>query len=154
MNNNTADPQTPVPVNPLVSNIPVNQQNAVSSGIHGKESEAVTISASETVQEVSKVPEIPKEVESAGITAVSGTIELPPDVKKLGVTQSGASVPVTTTTALPQVVLPISDQQVMAGLHAKITSAFRWLSAWCIKKLKKAHIALKVIHGKIIRIRN
>ncbi len=154
MNNNTAFPQTTTPIVPTVTSDKNTSQASVSAGsAHGKELEAVEISPTETLQEVSKEPEIPKEVEKAGVMKVSETIELPPDVKKLGVVSSGASTPITTTQVLPKVVLPISDQQIIVGLHAKITSALKWLSTWCIRKLKKAHIALKVIHGKIVRIK-
>lgn len=153
MNNNTAYPQTTSPVVPTVTSDKNTSQSSVSTGSsHGKEFEAVKISPTEAVQEVSKEPEIPEEVEKAGVMKVSETIELPPDVKKLGVVSSGASTPITVTPVLSKVVLPISDQQVIVGLHSKVTSAFRWLSTWCIRKLKKAHIALKVIHGKIVRI--
>ena len=119
-----------------------------------KEREVMPISGgSETAREISSEIEVPKEVERAGVMKVSETIELPPDIKKLGVTPSGSSVPVSASQTLPKIVLPISDQQVVTGLHISITSALKWLSIWCIRKLQKAHIALKVIHGKIIRVR-
>ncbi|MCL4338341.1 hypothetical protein M1271_01495 [Patescibacteria group bacterium] len=121
----------------------------------GKEHEAIKIASSETPQMISKEVEIPKEVSEVGVTAIKESIELPPDVKKLGVTQSGASIPlVASVTPLPNVVLPISDQQVVAGLHSQISSALRWMAVWCVKKLKKAHVMLKVIHGKIIRVKS
>lgn len=119
----------------------------------GKEQEGAKIVAAEGVAEVGREVELPKEVEKAGVEVVKETIELPPDVKKLGVTTTGPSVPVATATTIPQVALPISDQQVVVGLHAQILSSLRWLAIWCIRKLKKAHIALKKIHGKIIRVR-
>ena len=90
------------------------------------------------------------------MTKFSDTIELPPDVKKLGVTHTGPSVPITpvTTTVLPSVALPISDNQVVAGLHAQVVSALRWLAEWCMRRLKKAHIALKEAHGKVMRVKS
>lgn len=118
-----------------------------------KEQEAIKSTSGEVVQEVIKDVEISPVVERAGVTAVNRqSIELPPDVKKLGVTPSGTSTPVSTTTTT--VVLPISDQQVVAGLHAQIVSSLRWLAVWCLKKLQKAHIILKNIHGKIVRIKS
>ncbi len=153
MNNNTAYPQTTTPVVPTVTSDKNTSQTSNVGVSHGKEFEAVKISTTETAQEVSKELEIPEEVEKAGVMKVSETIELPPDVKKLGITPSGASTPITATPVLPEVILPISDQQIIVGLHAKVTSALKWLSTWCIRKLKKAHIALKVMHGKIIRIK-
>lgn len=119
----------------------------------GKEREIPKQVKIETIQELSKDVELTKEVAEAGVSEIKGVIDLPPDIKKLGVTQTGAMTPAVSTTALPQVVLPISDPQIIVGLHAKIVSSFRWLAAWCVRKLKKAHIALKVVHGKIIRVR-
>lgn len=124
-------------------------------GSLSKEQEVSRSVGAEAVQEVVKDVEISPEVEKAGITAVNRqSIELPPDVKKLGVTQSGSSTPVATATTVTTVVLPISDQQVVAGLHAQIMSSLRWLAVWCLKKLQKAHVVLKVIHGKIVRVKS
>lgn len=119
----------------------------------GKEQEKVTVSPVETVSAVGAEVQLPKEVESAGVTIVRETIELPPDMKKLGVTPAGTSTPVTVTTALPPVTLPISDKEIITGLHAQILDSLRWLAVWCMRRLKKAHIALKNIHGKIIRVK-
>lgn len=123
------------------------------SSVTGKEYEAPTLAATEVVSEITQESELPKEVEKAGAEVIKDTIELPPDIKKLGVTHIGPSTPMATTTALPQVVLPISDSQVVAGLHAQILNSLRWLAIWCVRKLKKAHIALKQIHGKITRVK-
>lgn len=139
-------------MNPVQDNVQKNQNVPQSTAVGvSKEHEGVGVTSSESVVEVSHEMEIPEEVEKAGVTKFKDTIELPPDVKKLGVIPSGSSIPVASTTVLPQVVLPISDQKVVEGLHSSITSAFKWLSIWCLKKLKKAHVALKVIHGKITR---
>ena len=127
--------------------------NAVSSSSVGKEGE-VPLVPNEVIGEVSTEVELAKEVSDVGVEKRGEVIaELPPDIKKLGVTQSGPSVPVTVTQSLPQVSLPLSDNQVLVGLHASITSAIRWLALWCIKKLAHAHLVLKVIHGKIVRVK-
>ncbi|MCJ7740091.1 hypothetical protein MUP32_02110 [Candidatus Microgenomates bacterium] len=128
------------------------QTGVISSGI-SKEHEARGSLSAEAVSEISTEVELPKEVEQAGVQKFADTIELPPDLKKLGVGPSGSTTPVTQTAALPPVVLPISDQTVVQGLHTQITNALRWLAVWCVKKLKKAHVALKVIHGKIVRVK-
>lgn len=142
MNTQPADDKTQI-TTPAVT--PVGSLN--------KEQEALKSTAGEVVQEIVKDVEISPEVERVGVTAVNRqSIELPPDVKKLGVTPSGPSTPVSTTTTT--VVLPISDQQVVAGLHAQIISSLRWLAVWCLKKLQKAHVMLKVIHGKIVRVKS
>lgn len=76
------------------------------------------------------------------------TIKLPPDLKKLGV-----SAP--TTTGFPSyqnVKTPLSDDKVVTGLHAPITSSLRWLATLALYILQQAHLTLKVIHGKVVRV--
>lgn len=118
----------------------------------GKEKEPIKTGNTELVSETTGDAELAPEMEKAGVIQFKETIELPPDMKKLGLGPAGASVPFTSLTAIPPVVLPISDQQVVTGLQANVSSAIKWLATWCVKKLKKAHVALKIIHGKIIRV--
>lgn len=119
----------------------------------GKEGEALP-AAIETVQEVVSEIELNREVKEAGVEKRGEVVvELPPDVKKLGVTQTGPATTITTMTTVAQVSIPITDSQVVVGLHAKVTSSLAWLANWCIKKFKKAHVALKIIHGKIVRVK-
>jgi hypothetical protein len=130
---------------------PVNAQAAtLSSG--GKEKEFAQNVTKELIRESPAEIELPKEVESAGVQKISEKIELPPDVKKIGMT-SATPPPLPVQTQVPTVILPISDQQVISGSHQNVTNAIRWLSLWCIRKLQKAHVILKVVHGKIIRIK-
>ncbi len=146
-----AQTQSDSSINNDAQSVTVTPVTTVSSGA-GKEHEGAEVH-SENIAVVSHEATLTPEVENAGVEVIKDTIELPPDVKKLGVTPTGSSAPVVTTTTLPQIVLPISDQQVEAGLHAQILSSLRWLAVWCIKQLKKAHIALRNIHGKIIRVK-
>lgn len=76
------------------------------------------------------------------------TIKLPPDLKKIGLQ------PVTTTQfpTYQNVKLPISDDKVVSGLHAPITSALRWLATLAIYILRQAHLTLKVVGGRVIRV--
>jgi len=76
------------------------------------------------------------------------TIELPPDLKKMGLqTSSSTNFP-----SYQAVVLPISDDKVLQGLHAPIYSSLRWLATLSWYLLKKAHLTLKVVHGHAVRI--
>ncbi len=121
-------------------------------GASSKEQEVRNAAKSEHFAEVSPKMEIPKEVEQAGVTKIGETIELPPSVGKLGVTHAGPSVPVVSPSET-SVKLPISDQQVLAGQKAPITDALRWLATWCVKQLKKAHLTVKVIKGRVVRVK-
>jgi len=76
------------------------------------------------------------------------TIKIPPEIKKLG-------VQAVETTNFPQhqvIKLPLSDEKILAGLKQPPDSSIRWLAtlAWYI--LQKAHIALKMVHGKVVRV--
>jgi hypothetical protein len=76
-------------------------------------------------------------------------IKLPADIEKIGVTT-------THTTQFPSyqsVTTPLSDDKVLTGLHAPITSSFRWLAVLAMYILRHAHLTLKKIHGKIVRIK-
>lgn len=78
----------------------------------------------------------------------SETIKLPPDLKKIGLQSSS-------TTQFPSyqsVKIPISDDRVIFGLNAPITSSLRWLATLALYILKQAHLSLKVVHGHVVRI--
>lgn len=53
---------------------------------------------------------------------------------------------------LQNVKIPISDEKVLAGQQAPISSSIRWLSELATYMLKKAHIKLKRIGGKVVRV--
>lgn len=120
----------------------------VSAG-HGKES-AVSSAKTELVTEVSKEVELPTEVKEAGVEHLHGSIELPPDIKKLGVSASGVQTQVQPPAVT--VTLPIQDDKIFDGSKAPVTSSIKWLATWCLKRLKFAHLILKKIHGKIVRV--
>ena len=76
------------------------------------------------------------------------TIKLPPDLKKMGVQASSTSQ----TTGYQNVRIPISDDKVLVGMKAPITSSLRWLATFALYLLHQAHLSLKVIHGHAVRI--
>lgn len=76
------------------------------------------------------------------------TIELPPDLKKLGL----QSVPSTQFPSYQNIKLPISDEKIVVGLKAPVTSSLRWLATLAVYLLKVAHLQLKVIHGRVVRV--
>lgn len=100
----------------------------------------------ETVQEV--VEHKPEEEVSTYVSPRAETIEIPPDLKKLGLQP-------TTTTKFPSyqnIKLPISDEKISMGLRAPITSSLRWLATLAVYLLQQAHLGLKTIHGKVVRV--
>lgn len=90
---------------------------------------------------------IEKEVEPS-ISIRQESIKLPPDLKKIGV----QSIPSLKTATYQTIKLPISDEKIITGLHAPVTSSLRWLATLAIYLLKMAHLQLKVIHGKVVRV--
>ncbi len=76
------------------------------------------------------------------------TIKLPPDLKKIGV--QAVSTPQFSQSQ--SIKLPLSDEKIIAGLHAPVTSSLRWLATLALYLLQMAHLQLKVVHGKIVRV--
>jgi hypothetical protein len=91
---------------------------------------------------------ISQEVASAGIRVRPTTISIPPKVSQMGVKPAGSNVPVQTTTTI---VLPLTDDQIALGLQQSITNSLRWLSEWCVRRLKQMHVVVKEVHGKLVR---
>lgn len=76
------------------------------------------------------------------------TIELPPDLKKLGLQAvSHSKFP-----KYKNIKLPISDEKIIVGKKAPITSSVRWLAEFAMYILAQAHLGLKVVGGRVIRV--
>ena len=122
---------------------------SVTSSSFNKEGEpgpAITESSDE-IQEVAE-HEPDAETESF-ISPRSNTIKLPPDLVKLGVQSSNSSNNFPT---YKNIKLPISDDKVITGLHAPISSSLRWLATFAVYLLAKAHLGLKVVKGHVVRV--
>ena len=76
------------------------------------------------------------------------TIELPPDIQKLGL----KPIPTIDFPQYQNIKLPLSDDKIIVGLHAPISSSLRWLATLALYLLKKAHLSLKIIHGRVVRV--
>lgn len=76
-------------------------------------------------------------------------IKLSADLKKAGLKSTGDA---TTPTGFQNIQLPISDEKILNGQKAPITSSMRWLSEFCLYMLKQAHISLKEVHGHVVRV--
>ena len=48
--------------------------------------------------------------------------------------------------------VPLSDDKILQGKKMPLDSSFRWLAEVCLYILRKAHIRLRVAHGKAVRI--
>jgi len=123
------------------------KQDITSSGSFSKEAEPGYGNVESTkIHEV--VEHEPSQELEQFVSPRAESIELPPDLKKLGA-QS------TNNTQFPSyqnIKLPISDEKIIVGLHAPVNSSLRWLATLALYLLAKAHLGLKVVKGKVIRV--
>jgi len=90
----------------------------------------------------------PEEEVRSFVSPRAETIELPPDLKKLGLqTVSNSSF-----SSYKNIKLPLSDEKIVVGQKAPITSSIRWLATFALYILAQAHLGLKEVHGHVIRV--
>lgn len=123
-------------------------------GSHGKEAEPVAsgmtpVEHGNIVMEIGKDVELSPEVASSGVRVQQSTVEISKPVRAMGVTPTGHA-PISSTSA--GVPLPLSDEQIAQGLHQDITTSWRWLAEWCVRKLKQVHMAIRVVRGAPVRV--
>ncbi len=140
-------PKNFTPINDLIKKY---ESLRAPSGVAGisKESEPF-ITKQEASTEMQEVVEHRAEEEvSTYIAPRAETIDIPPDLKQLGLQ------PVTTTQfpSYQNIKLPISDEKITVGLHAPITSSIRWLATLALYLLHRAHLGLKTVHGRVVRV--
>jgi len=102
------------------------------------------------IKELGTEQELPKEIKEAGVVVKQEKLEIPPDLTQMGVRPTGFATPVPYG---PTIKLPITDEKIEEGRHASVFSSLRWLSEWCLFVLKRFHLTLKVIGGKVLRLR-
>src|SRR3989344_5249031 len=117
-----------------------------------KEHEVAPQPETARLEELITEMELTPEIEQVGVEKRSETITLPEDVRQLGVEATGPAQPVATQPVGPE--LPLTDEKIEQGLHAKIWSSFRWFAVWCVRQLQKAHFHLKKIGNRIIRVQD
>jgi len=86
---------------------------------------------SEYVEDTHTPIHVPQDVQALGVQAVSHPVQYP---------------------VYDTVKVPLADQNIIAGKKMPLSSAYRWLAEWCLYLLKRAHIRLRVAHGKAERI--
>lgn len=129
------------PIDDLIKKL---QQSSVSLP---KEAEPV-LGPSESLHLQEAVEHEPSEEVKPYVQPRAESIKLPSDLTMIGLQ------PVSSTqfSSYKNVKLPISDEKIIKGLHEPITSSYRWLAEFAIFILTQAHLALRVVHGKIIRV--
>ncbi len=125
----SASPQAnqPVSTQPSVPMNPVGSSNKEAGVGGGLEVGLRDVSAQEV--------ELPKEVASVGVKVQPTTIPIPPPVQQLGVQPTGQNVPV----QQPPRRVPLTDDQIVQGLKQGVTTSWRWLAEYCVRRLKQLH---------------
>jgi len=118
-------------------------------GSYAKEAEPLLVRSQEQgeIQEVVEHEPSDEEVKQF-VTPHAESIKLPPDLKKLGL----ESVDSTQFPSHQNIKLPISDEEVLEDLKQPVTSTKRWLGELSKYILLQAHLVLKKIGGKAVRI--
>ncbi|OGG12612.1 hypothetical protein A2875_05355 [Candidatus Gottesmanbacteria bacterium RIFCSPHIGHO2_01_FULL_46_14] len=83
---------------------------------------------------------LPKEVIAVGVSQRPTNVKLPQVVQQQGVAAIGQN-PV--SSQAPSVALPLTDDQIAQGLKVGVTSSWRWLAEWCIRRLKQLQRTLR-----------
>ena len=135
---------------PVRSDSGIQNQPPVISGV-SKEREAPFFKEN-TIEEPAEF-QVPKEV-SEHIKLLPTKPDIPPDLIKAGVTHSPADDSVQQTRQDPSLAapVPLSDDQINQGIAKAPTDSVRWLAEWCVKQLKLAHVQLKKVKGRYIRV--
>ena len=123
--------------NPINTNNPIIQSGNISVG---KELESgVVVKEEPGLKDVSgQEIELPREVAAAGVSNQPTTVQLPQPVSQMGVKVVGDAV----VPAAPPVALPLTDDQIALGLKQSVTTSWRWLAEFCVRKLKQLHKTL------------
>ena len=108
---------------------------------------ASTVEANESGKETEQ--EIVSEDVEKYVIPKSDTIHLPPDLKKLGMTANDDSL---FKAALDKIKLPISDDKIMEDLQAPPSESKRWFATILLYILERAHMTLKKVGTKVVRI--
>ena len=121
----------------------VEKPKTVSSHIEG---EPIPISTETRFKEV--VEHEPEAEVAPHIVKTHESIKLPDDLKQFGL----ESVDTTQFPTYQNIKLPLSDEKIIYGMKAPVTSSMRWLAVLATYVLAMKHLILKVVKGKIIRV--
>lgn len=119
------------------------------AGLGAKEREFLERQDEVQLEEVRKELELAPEVKEAGVEVKSEEVVLPPSVQQMGVVATDVNQPVVQA---PTGNVPLPDEKIGSNSGGSIRASLTWLAQWCLRQLKKAHVTLKKVHGKIVRI--
>lgn len=133
----------PLPPAPRIApQVPVNM-----SGGKTKESGSFAVETPKVVEKpVEQAEEIPTQVELEKKPELSGYMEkVEREAELMKPVQDDYTQQVLIKSANPQnvtVTLPMTEDEMMSGLHGQVWESFRWLAEWCVRQIK-------LLHGKV-----
>lgn len=117
-----------------------------------KEAEPLSMSR-ETSADEAEIQEVVEHTQTD--TEVKEFVEVKKETPEIPVEVQKAGVEVTASTQFPSyqsIKLPLSDDQILIGQKAPITSSLRWLATLASFMLSQAHITLTLVQGKATRV--
>jgi len=131
----------------------IDQHQALQQGSYSKEREPLRVQFVETIPKEELIasenePTVEDKELKKYIEVETDIPEIHPDLKKAGL----QAIDTTSLDPRQRVHLPIADEQIMEGLDEPISSSFRWLAEFALFILRRAHLALKKVHGKVVRV--
>lgn len=126
----------------------IKELEEVGSGVGGKEKLVIPESKSnkQGIEVVPTHPEIEKHPELEGyIEKIEKEAELSQSVTDDNTHQVILS---SSNPQNPKITLPLTDDQIMNGLHRKIWESVRWLAEWCVRQMQLAHQNVKRFRQK------
>jgi len=131
----------------------VHEYLAMKYGAGGNSKESLSISTPpEVVTDEEREKEDVKEDEVGDYISQKkdASISLPPSLKKIGVIATDDTSEF--NEALYKLKLPISDEKIMEDLKAKPSEAKRWYATVLLYMLQLAHLTLKKVGSKVVRV--
>lgn len=139
------------PIDNLLEEYNKNRPQASSVSIT-KEGEPITITAESRPKEEIEFTETEPSIEDREVKEYVEVTQneptLSPELKKAGLNVVDSS----SLDPKHRVTLPITDEKILEGLDKPIATSWRWLAEFARFFLLQAHITLKKIHGKVVRI--
>lgn len=124
----------------------IKQEEAV--GSLAKEREFVENRDAVQLEELRKEIELSPEVKESGVELKSEEIELSQEIQKIGMEVVGSDQ----SLVQPTTNVPLQDNAIVGNQNSSVWLSLTWLAQWCLRQLKKAHVKLKKVHGKVVRI--
>lgn len=110
----------------------------------GKEMEPVVESRRAGEPEsISEVEEIPESLEMEGLEGYIEKVERAAETQQAAVDDYTQQIHLGQTDPTKQVLtLPLTEDQIVKGLHHKVWDGIRWLAEWCVRMIK-------ILHGRV-----